>query len=346
MFKPLISQIETYTESHVYKYPKAEEIAIEQFSIFWSAEELGVHNDESDLRDRLTKAELEAIVYLQSILNKYEDHLGDDLWADKIPKLFPRREIVRACRVISMVESHSHAPFYRLFNEVLHKATDDFYSQWKHDKDLYQHIKYIESCTQSDNPLLVTAGLCGLEGINLFSAFGFFKAFNTRGHNYISHFVSGIDGSAKDENFHSMFSAWLFNQCKYERTELGLLSTLEDVTLIDDIYLIIHNLYQHELTIIDKLFGFEETTGTKIRVITKEELIEFVQDRVNIVLSYLGYKPMFNKEDKGEISKVFYTNISSFKMSDFFANTQLQYTRNWDKKQLTFNPKRVQDYVS
>lgn len=340
MVKP---QIETYTESHVYKYPKAEEIAIEQFGIFWSAEELGVHNDESDLRDRLTKAELEAIVYLQSILNKYEDHLGDDLWADKIPSLFPRREIVRACRVISMVESHSHAPFYRLFNEVLHKATDDFYSQWKHDKDLYQHIKYIETCTSSNNPLLVTAALCGLEGINLFSAFGFFKAFNTRGHNYISHFVSGIDGSAKDENFHSMFSAWLFNQCKYERTELGIHTN--DDKLEFQVVKIMANLYQHELTIINKLFGFEETTETKIRVITKEELIEFVQDRVNIVLGYLGYPPMFIKEDKGEISKIFYTNISSFKMSDFFANTQLQYTRNWDKKQLTFNPDRVIDYV-
>lgn len=76
----------------------------------------------------------------------------------------------------------------------------------------------------------------------------------------------------------------------------------------------------------------------------KRNFIEFVQDRVNIEVG-LGYPPMFIKEDKGEISKIFYTNISSFKMSDFFANTQLQYTRNWDKKQLTFNPDRVIDYV-
>ena len=88
MVKP---QIETYTESHVYKYPKAEEIAIEQFGIFWSAEELGVHNDESDLRDRLTKAELEAIVYLQSILNKYEDHLMTETRYAQLKQINPEK---------------------------------------------------------------------------------------------------------------------------------------------------------------------------------------------------------------------------------------------------------------
>ena len=331
-----LSNIETYTESHVYQYPKAEEIAIEQFGIFWAAEELGVHNDEPDLRDKLTKAEVSAICYLQSILNKYEDHLGDDLWGDRIPQLFPRREIVRACRVISMVESHSHAPFYRLFNEVLHLATDDFYSQWKHDKTLYQHIKFVHECSKSDDALEVTAALCALEGINLFSAFGFFKAFNTRGWNYISHFVSGIDGSAKDENFHSMFSSWLFRQCKYEREQLGNHSHAQEEVLKEKVYNMVRTIYAHELAIIDKLFEFEHLTGSPIRVIKKHELIHFVQDRVDTVLGYLGYDPIFNQE-KGEISKFFYLNISSFKMSDFFANTQLQYKRNWNLSALTFS---------
>ena len=331
------TNIETYSESHVYQYNRAEQVATEQFGIFWSAEELGVHNDEPDLRSNLTDAEVQAITYLQSILNVYEDHLGDDIWGDLIPKRFPRREIVRACRVISMVETHSHAPFYKIMNEVLHKATDEFYSQWRYDGHLYKHIKFVEQCTKDEDSAIVTAALCGLEGINLFSAFGFFKQFNTRGWNYISHFVAGIDGSAKDENFHSMFSAWLFRQLKYEREEAGLITRDYASELKDTVYNIVINLYNHEIDIIHKLWSFEESTGTKIRVVQKEELVEFVQDRVNIVMQYLGYDPIFTKE-KGTISEQFYLNVSSFKSSDFFANTQLQYKRNWSRYKLKFNP--------
>ena len=96
------------------------------------------------------------------------------------------------------------------------------------------------------------------------------------------------------------------------------------------------NLYNHEIDIIHKLWSFEESTGTKIRVVQKEELVEFVQDRVNIVMQYLGYDPIFSKE-KGTISEQFYLNVSSFKSSDFFANTQLQYKRNWARYKLKFN---------
>ena len=71
-------------------------------------------------------------------------------------------------------------------------------------------------------------------------------------------------------------------------------------------------------------------------VVKKAELIEFIQDRVNVVLGYLGYPPLFEKE-KGTISEQFYLNVSSFKSSDFFANTQLQYKRNWSRYKLKFN---------
>ena len=326
------TQIETWSESHVYRYEKPIEVANEQFKIFWAAEELGVKNDEDDLRTNLTPAERSAICYLQSILSRYEDHLGENVWGDIIPKLFPRREIVRACSVISMVETHSHAPFYKIFNEVLNLATDDFYSQWRYDGHLYEHIKYVDKCTKSSDALTVAAATCGLEGLNLFAAFGFFKCFNTRGYNLISHFVSGIDGSAKDENFHAMFSSWLFRQCLAERKQLSL-----DTDYIYDVAKnIILKLVDHEMTIISHIWDFEKTTNTPIRVVKRSELEHFVRDRANMVASYLGLEPLFDGE-QGEISGIFYLNVSSFKMSDFFSNTQLQYTRTWNESKLTFN---------
>jgi hypothetical protein len=52
-------------------------------------------------------------------------------------------------------------------------------------------------------------------------------------------------------------------------------------------------------------------------------------------MSYLGYPPVFGDES-GVVSEWFYQQLSTFKYSDFFATTQLQYTRNWAKHKLTY----------
>jgi ribonucleotide reductase beta subunit family protein with ferritin-like domain len=334
-----LSQIETPSDSHVYRYPPAIKTAIEQMDIFWPAEELGLENDELDFRHHLTKGESYAVRYLQSILTKYEVFIGgQDLWGNKIPCLFPRTDIARACSVISMVENHSHAPFYMLADKIMNTASDEFYSAWREDPILAPQIAYVEDLVKTDNPLHVTAALCFMEGVKIFSVLGFFKCFNTKGFNLISHFVSGIDGSAKDENFHSMFSAYLHNQCKYERTELGNHTDEQEKELKQIIGNIAINMDAHEAAIIDHIFDYSDSLplDQRIRVTTREAVHHFKRDRINVVLSYLNQEPMFN-EPKGDISKDFYRNLSTYKYSDFFANTQLQYKRNYSLNKLGFD---------
>lgn len=325
------SQIETPTDSYVARYPWAVEKAIEQQSIFWPAEELGVEEDEQDFRTNLNPAELHGIITAQSILTQYELMIGgEEFWGGKIAKLFPRPEIQRLCAVISNVELNSHAPFYNIGNEVMGNATDDFYTQWKADPILAERIEFIHKVAASDDALEVTAAVAFLEGAVLFSAFGFFKGFNSRGFNFIPHFVSGIDGSAKDENLHSMCSAMLFQQCKKERTENGNHTKEEEVRLSNTIQLMAHVIALHEKRINSLLF---EVPGN--RVITLEELNHFTEDRINIVLARLGQEPMFNTPS-GVVSGWFYDQLSTVKVPDFFAATQLQYRRNWARHQLTF----------
>ena len=91
--------------------------------------------------------------------------------------------------------------------------------------------------------------------------------------------------------------------------------------------------YMHELRIIEMLFAKEG-----VRVIKQQELIHFLEDRIDIVLQRLGVEPMFNRGG-GEISSWFYQQLSSVKIPDFFAATQLQYTRNWAKHLLVFKDK-------
>lgn len=330
--KPM-SQIESPTDSYVTRYPWAKEMAIEQQSIFWPAEELGVEEDEQDFRKNLNEAEIHGVLTAQSILTQYELMIGgDELWGGKIAKLFPRPEIQRMAACFSNVELNSHAPFYALANEVLGTATDEFYSAWKQDPILAERIQFINDMAASNDALEVTAALAFLEGAVLFTAFGFFKGFNSRGFNLIPHFVAGIDGSAKDENFHSIASARLFQQCKAERMAAGNHNDFQQTMLESHILEIAQHVVDHERRINDMLF---EIPGN--RVVTKEELNHFLEDRVDVVLARLGMEPMFG-HDKGVISNWFYQQLSTVKVPDFFAATQLQYRRNWAKHRLTFKP--------
>jgi ribonucleotide reductase beta subunit family protein with ferritin-like domain len=329
--KTYLSQIETPTDSYVARYPWATEMAVEQQAIFWPAEELGVEEDEQDFRIGLNEAERHGVMTAQSILTQYELMIGGtEMWGGKISKLFPRPEIQRMAACFANVELGSHAPFYNLGNEVMGIATDEFYSQWKQDPILAERIAFINECSDSNNPLEVTAALAFLEGAVLFTALGFFKGFNSRGFNMIPHFVSGIDGSTKDENFHSIASAMLFRQCKLERIEAGNHSASQEEDLKTKITSMAEKVVAHERRINDLLFA---TPGN--RVVTKAELNHFLEDRVDVVLARLEMPPMFDQA-KGAISGWFYQQLSTVKVPDFFAATQLQYTRNWAKHKLGF----------
>ncbi len=325
------SQIETPTDSYVTRYQWAVDMAIEQQDIFWPAHELGVEEDESDFRTKLNEAELDGVLTAQSVITQYELIIGgNELWGGKIARMFPRPDVQRMCASFANVELNSHAPFYAIGNEVLGVATDEFYSSWKRDEVLAERIAFINKVIDSEDALEVTAALAFLEGAVLFSVLGFFKGFNSRGFNMIPHFVAGIDGSSKDENFHSLSSAFLFQQCRAERMQLGF-HTVEDEERIQKIiWELAKAVSAHERRINQKLF---KVPGN--RVVTQQELDEFHEDRINVVLERLSAPKMFLRE-KGVISGWFYSNLSTVKVPDFFATTQLQYRRNWAKHKLKF----------
>lgn len=335
MSKPL-ARIETPSESQVEYYPQATQAAIQQMAVFWPAEELGVEEDEADFRG-MPEGDAKAILTLQRYLSKIERVIGgDDFWGGRIGRMFPRHEIQRASSVFAMVENNSHAPFYRIGNEVIGVATDEFYEEINQIPVFNEHIQQVVKHARSNNKIEATVALTFLEGVPLYSAFAWFKSYGVRGHHLIPHFIAGIDGSAKDENFHCMFSAWLVNQLIKERDDLGLISELDKKLIHRDIIKIAKQVYLHEVTIINYIMKI--THGMcSYNTIDKEELVHFVQDRVNTVLGYFGLEPMFDHEP-GEVSSWFYSQLNAYKFQDFFATTQLQYRRNWRKHELVFNP--------
>ncbi len=324
-------RILTPKDSYTTDYPQAIEAAQKQANIIWFAEELGVEKDENDIRTKCTEGERHGITTVLKLFTQYELMLGgDEFWGGKISRMFPRPEIQRMASTFSFTELGCHAPFYSLINETLNIATDEFYLSWKDEEVLRERMEFISQYAESDSPLEVTAAFAFMEGAVLFSNFAFLKSFNVGGYNLISHITAGVDASSKDENFHSMASAWLFNQTLYEMKEAGEVDDEYIALLYMNIESIAKKVYEHESKICDMIF---EKGG--IRTISKDEMLQFVRNRIDVVLSYLKAQPLFGEPD-GKVSEWFYSQLSTFKYADFFSNTQIQYVRNWSKHKLTF----------
>lgn len=328
-------RIKTTQENYIIDYPQAVDAGEKQLSILWFAKELGVDKDESDIRTKCTSGERYGITYLLKIFNKYELMLGgDEFWGGKVQRMFPREDIGQMCAVYAMVERAVHAPFYDLINKTLNIATEEFYNEWKEDPILSERIAFISKYAAMSGygykDLLSLGAFAFMEGAVLFSAFSFLKSFNTGGYNMIPHTTSGIDASAKDENFHSMSAAWLFNQYLSELIEAKQISPEEVSRLFAEIRRIAQVVYDHELAINTEIFS-----KGGIRTTTIEDQMHFVRNRIDVVLAYLQ-QPALYGDAPGKISEWFYSALSTFKYADFFSNSQVQYVRNWNKRKLTF----------
>lgn len=144
-----------------------------------------------------------------------------------------------------------------------------------------------------------------------------------------------MENSAKDENMHSVFSAYLFGQTKSELEEIGVLSDEQKERLRIAVYKMAQTVYDHELALIERVFAFGNP-----RTVSKEKLIYFVRDRINVVLDYLKYPPLFD-QNEGEISGWFYSTLNTVKVPDFFHSTQIQYSRDWVESKLGVDKSQI-----
>ena len=321
-------RITTPCDSYVTLYPDAIKFAETQQAIFWTEYELGLQKDMQCIRTELNEAELHGLMVSQGVLTKLESIIGEEYWRDLIPKCFPRHEIARMAACFSNVELSSHAPFYTATNKLLGKDTDEFYLYFLEDDFLRSRFETISSFTKSDDELVVTAALSFIEGVSLFSIFGYFMSFNRNGWNFIPSFCGGINGSSRDENLHSLGSVYLHNTTFSELIEAGY--NVDTESLSSAIRLIANAVRDIEFQFAKELFRIPGC-----RPVTLEEVQHFIEDRVNLTLQRLNQKPLSDKPT-GAISEWFYTTISTTKNPDFFSGTQLEYRRDWDKSKLVF----------
>tara|TARA_S200002703_G_scaffold5664_2_gene6438 strand:- start:8506 stop:9471 length:966 start_codon:yes stop_codon:yes gene_type:complete len=314
-----MTRIQTKKDTYTVDYPQAITYCEDAEKILWFANEIEMEKDIHDLKTNLTPQELHGVTTVLKLFTLYELHVGNEYWLDYVRKVFPRPEIQRMCSVFGMLELNVHAPFYDKLNEVMGLKTDEFYSSYTEDKVLKERMDWVEEQFKEKDPLYITAVGSITEGAILYSNFAFLKHFQAEGKNKLMNMTAGINFSVRDENLHSEAGAWLHKTIK---KEMDITETEYDKVIVK-IKDTCSQVYEHECRIIDMIFEKGDIKG-----ITAKQMKNFIMSRLNICLSQLDIKPMYNVE-YDPISNWFYKNINSGSLHDFFAKQGNNYSRDW-----------------
>ena len=324
-------RIKGKSDGYVIEYKQALEYEERQQDISWTAKEIAVEDDINDLKVNATPAERHGILEVLKLFVQYELIAGGEYWGGRFQKMYPRVEFQRLGAQFSQTELCVHAPFYNKINEVLHLNTPDFYNSWKKDETLKERMKFIDKYVTSKklDGLLSLAVFSLVEGAILYSSFGFLKSFKKQGKNLIPQVVSGINFSVRDETLHSEAGAWVFREtCR----EIDLLPAQHSSDkwheLETEVLKAAQVLYEHERLIIKKIFSEGEIEG-----ITQDYLEKFVQHRIDVCLSQLNMKPLYNCV---EDFSWFYDDVAGAKSTDHFVTLSSNYSRHWKEGELSW----------
>lgn len=310
-------------EAYIFEYPQAVEFAEQQNEIFWTATEIAVEKDVHDIATNMTEAERHGVITVLKLFTLYELFAGKEYWGDRVMKTFPKPCINRMASAFSYFELNVHAPFYNKLNEALHLNTEEFYTSYVNDPILKERMDFIDSVVNDPNDLLSLGVFSMVEGAVLYSSFAFLKHFQSKGKNKLLNVVRGINFSVRDENLHCQGGAWLYNTLKKETMDEEPDFNIAEIE--DKIIECAHKLYEHECHIVEMIFEKGAIEG-----ITKAQMRNFIQSRINICIKQLGINHIF-KVSRNTIADWFYDGINGYKMNDFFTGIGSEYNRNWNE---------------
>lgn len=307
--------IKEVNESVVVKYTTPINFATKQLEVFWTADEITVEKDVQSILVDMTESERHGVLATLRLFTLYELRAGGEYWGDRFIKIFPRHEFRRMASVFSMFELAVHAPFYAKLNEALNVSTDEFYTSYVDNPLLKERMEFIDRALNDKDDLYSVGVFSMVEGAVLYSSFAFLKHFQANGKNKLNNVNRGIAFSVRDEHLHAEAGAWCF---KALAEEVGVSLAVKDklIAAADQIRV-------HEHQIIDMIFEKGKVEG-----ITKAQMRDFVDHRLDITLTNLGIPSQYRPHEVA-ISKWFYKDINNFSFNDFFAGQGREYTRNW-----------------
>jgi ribonucleoside-diphosphate reductase beta chain len=296
---------------------------LKQAQAFWLHTEIPMQGDVKDWNEKLTPAEKNLVGNILLGFAQTECAVSD-YWTGMVTKWFPKHEIRQMAMMFGSQET-IHATAYSYLNETL--GLDNFAAflhepataakfelltqtsaDWTHE-DLATNP---EARKEVGRSLAIFSAFA--EGVSLYSSFAVLYSFQMR--NLLKGIGQQMKWSVRDESLHSKMGCQLFRHMCEEYPEL-LDSNRES---IEEAARLIVEL---ETNFIDKMFEMGNLEN-----LNSSDLKEFIKARTNIKLEELGYRSIFQyDEKKAENLDWFYHLTGGLTHTDFFALRPTDYSK-------------------
>lgn len=317
--------IQTPTDSLAVLYPQAHKFQDLQQRGFWTANEVNLEKDIQPILTELSESEKHGILTVLKLFTLYELR-ADEFWSTEIRRMFPRPEIQELAALFGAIELSVHRRVYDKLNKLLYLSNDEFYNSYKQNKIMRERMEFIDNIlnSESEDDLVKIATFSFTEGAILFSSFAFLMSFRANGRNVLPNIGLAVKFSARDEDLHCQASTWLFKQLLEERGDNA------PDNLQDRVLEIANKVREHEYEIVAEIFSKGKIAG-----ITEVQMQHFIDSRIDVVLSRLGYDRI-HKVKYNPIADWFDKIVESYQYVDFFAGAGSSYSRGWNQSGFTW----------
>ena len=283
-----------------------------QAQAFWLHTEIPMSGDVKDWNEKLKPAEKNLVGNILLGFAQTECAVSD-YWTQKVVGWFPKHEIQQMAMMFGSQET-IHAVAYSYLNETL--GLENF-EAFLHEPATAERFDNLVSYDGTD-PVEIGKSLAVFsafaEGVSLYSAFAVLYSFQLR--NLLKGVGQQMKWSVRDESLHSKMGCRLFrHMCKEKPMLLKACKPhIEDAA---------QTMVELEEKYIDKMFEMGDLEN-----LTKYDLKQFIRKRTNEKLKELGYKGIFEYDDKGAKNlDWFYHLTGGHTHTDFFAIRPTDYSK-------------------
>ena len=296
-----------------FEYTQAHTFMKLQQRVHWLADEITLAADVNDFKMKLTESEKNLIGQILKSFAQTETYV-EDYWSSHVSHWFPKPEIQSMAVTFASFES-IHAEAYSLLNESL--GLDDFaaFMDDEEARNKIERLQQVNEGTLEEIAQSLAIFSAFTEGVNLFSSFAVLLSFQMR--NLMKDMGDIVAWSVRDESLHSKAGCWLFTQLLSEYPELNTIALHEKIKEACRISV------KLEFSFIDKAFEMGDLEN-----LTKEQLKNFICARANEKMVELGYKPLFDVNEKLLEEIAWFGQITSgVEHKDFFSGRVTSYSK-------------------
>ena len=305
-----------------YEYPHLLDFKNAIRHAYWLAEEFNTTPDIQDFKINLTEQEREVVTRAMLSISQVEVNVKR-FWGN-LYSYFPKPEIESVGATFAESEVRHMDAYSTLLEKLgLNSEFEKIYEI----PAIIDRTKYLENImgkysNREDIMLQIILFSLLVEHISLFGQFYIIMSFNKR-KNIFKGLSNIVEATSKEEDIHGRFGIEIFNIVTKENPDLNNDAFRKKVSVLSK------KAFEAEVKILDWIFEQGDLPH-----LTKSEVLNFVSNRFNKSLAYIGAKDLFpiNVEEL-EKTNWFDEELTSTKENDFFNKRSIDYSKK--QKQIT-----------